>query len=1008
VMTTTTAQMVGALRSDGTGQIRIRYNDAQAHQVEAIQAVIDLFQDIPHQDTGFMTGAGAVVNLPGQSLVDYQDEIDQRFTDVQLANRTGGGGMFRTVDYTMSSGLEGMLARPVEVPHFSVEMETGTGKTYVYLRTIYALRQQNGFGKFVIVVPSVAIYEGVKSAFQSMQAHLAGLYGNETTNLIEFDSDNLSCLRAFETTQTCDILLMTIDSFNKKNNRVYRPTDKLPGGRLPIHYIQSVQPIVILDEPQNMESQLAQSAIHTLNPLCVLRYSATHRNAVNVVYQLRPFDALRRGLVKQVHVLGVVNGAALNNPRPFLVDVRQEGRRMVSAGVNVPYLIDGEMSRRVIEVKLNDDLYTKSGRFEELRHGWNVVDFGRDEQGKFIRFANGEILRSGGSADPAVREALFRQQIRETLESHVRRQHALKHQGIKVLSLFFVDRVASYRGDQAIVRTLFAEEFMRIRARVAEWRDLTAEDVSAAYFSKDKQGRDVDVDKQEDLKEEYRLIMRDKERMLSFAERKCVIFAHSALKEGWDNPNVFQICTLRETQSEMRKRQEIGRGLRICVNQDGERVFGDEINILTVVANASYEEFVRDLQTELHEDGVIDPPPPPVDATKARIARRSLSADEEQHLRAFWQKAARRVTAQLHVDEEQLVQEGISRLNRTEFPEVTIDRTQGKFMMMRLRATLREVDGYGATFELERHASRVDADATEVRRITLNKSLAGQVVDAPELRQRVIKQIDMAQQKVHLSTKEVVRVGESLELFQRGIVKTSTEQAQQVVEIRYPIIDFPKRVGDELQLSRRMVERLFTGLSVDRQEVFLRNPEGFTNRFIDTMRDVIRAHVVQRVTFVAHDDVMASMDELLAPEMQAAQREVIATHQRALYVQTQYDSNEELKFIRQLEENGDVVLFFKFPPKYKLDFPEIIGNYNPDWGVIRRPVHGQTQMYLVRETKGTAELEKLRFSREKYVILTAYRCFKELNLDYRVVVGDDFDWWLSKQDAGIQRAFLGD
>jgi len=982
--------------------IRFVYDDAQSHQLDAIDTIVDLFADIPSQESGFMTQSGAVGNLPGTALREYDSDLSQRYGDA-LARNGLPRTMYPEVEFTTSSGFASFLPQPVDVPHFSIEMETGTGKTYVYLRTIYALRKRYGFGKYVIVVPSVAIYEGVRAAFQSMRGHLAALYGNEVTRLIEFDSDKLSDLREYESNQSCDILLMTVDSFNKQNNRIYRMTDKLPGGRYPISYIQSVQPIVILDEPQNMESELAQQAIHTLNPLCVLRFSATHRDPRNLVYRLTPFDALRLGLVKQVHVLGLVNDSTGNAADPVLRGINRTNRTLKSASLEIPYLLNGTLNRRVIEARVGEDLYARSSRFDPL-NGWRVSDFGSDANGDYVSFTNGTVLRGGGSMDPALRRELFRQQIRQTILTHIERQALLRAQGIKVLSLFFIDRVASYRGsgDDAIVKNLFAEEFSQIRATVPEWATIEPEAVSAAYFAKDKSGAYADIDKQDQLKAEYALIMTEKEKLLSFDEPRCFVFAHSALREGWDNPNVFQICTLRETQSEMRKRQEIGRGLRICVDQSGNRVFDEDVNILTVIANASYESFCADLQNEFREEGPgIDPPPVPVNAANATIQRRPLVAKEADLLAQFWGQVAKRVTPQIHVDEMTLLREGKERLATTDFPMVHITRSEGRFVMHEVTLRLVAIKGYIVDFDIERVGSRVDDRVTERVSVHLDKPIVSVRIDIPELRGRVVTRIDARNELVQLSTGEEIYLDGSLTFKQRGVVQATEPGQREAVTVHYPIIDFPARVGSELQLSRAMIRDLFESIPLAQRERFLTNPEGFTSTFIETMRDVLRAHIVPRIRFTVHDDLIRTLDEVLPASMTAKQRELVKTPERALYPQTQKDSEEEHRFIEQLESDDEVILYFKFPLKYKIDFPEIIGNYNPDWAVIRRGPRNTSEVFLVRETKGTDDLSKLRFAHEKHVIGTAYRCFREMGIDYRVVRGTNAQWYQPHRDGGV-------
>ena len=988
--------------------MRFVYDDRQSHQISAIESIVELLQDVPRQDSGFALPTGAVANLPEEQLQDYAAELSERMAEIQKRNnvvdpRSAGQFLRPEVEFLTSSGLNAHVMPPnaptVTVPHFSIEMETGTGKTYVYLRTIYALRQTYGFGKFVIVVPSIAIYEGVKAAFNSMRVHLQQLYNNERCNLIEYDGEKLSKLREYETQRTCDILLMTVDSFNKCSNLIFKSSEKLPGGRLPINYIQSVQPVVILDEPQNMESDTAQKAIHTLNPLCVLRYSATHRNAINVMYQLRPFDALRMGLVKRVQVIGLTSASTQNDTQPMLLGVTYSStKKPTSARVEYPVIESGIVKRKAAEFRLGQDVYAQASKQPIVADGWRINDFGKRDGREFVSFQNGQVLYVSSVADVQVRREIFRQQIHATIDMHIRRQAVLEAQGIKVLSLFFIDKVASYRGndDEALVRTIFAQEFARLQDRYARWRGLSAENVSAAYFAADKSGALTDDEKKMELKREYQLIMHDKENMLSFAEPKCFIIAHSALKEGWDNPNVFQICTLRETQSELRKRQEIGRGLRICVNQSGERVFGDDVNILTVVANESYELFVQRLQTEMDREGLS--PDVVRELTPQQVMkpinRRTLSARDAQYFDQFWAKAARRITANIRIDDVALLREGQERLRNTEFPEPRIVLTKGEVTMARVMVTLNHIDGYGATISLKQFSSRQTDDIASDVRVTLGQPLVSTSIDLPELRMRTIEKIDSMQQMVLLSTGESLYVGVTVELFHGGVFKPLRHEEKQVVsDVRYPIIDFPKRVGDELQLSHHMIRELFAAIPLGQRVLFFQNPEGFTSTFLDVMRDVLRAHVVQRLSFTVHDDLIGTITDWFPATVEAVQKKLVDTSQRSVYDKTPIDSGVEERFVAMLEGDDEVLFYFKFPHKYKLDFPEVIGNYNPDWAVVRRGPRNEPELYLVRETKGSENIENLRFVHEKHKIRAAYRCFAELGLDYRVVSDTTNEWW---------------
>ncbi|MEN4099938.1 MAG: DEAD/DEAH box helicase family protein, partial [Anaerolineaceae bacterium] len=433
--------------------------------------------------------------------------------------------------------LEGTGFESWRYPSFTIEMETGTGKTYVYLRTIHELRKRYGFSKFIVVVPSIAIYEGMIKNFKITRDHFAALFGNETINLVEYDGSRLSQLRSFATSTFVEILVITLDSFNKLSNVIFKPSEKLPGERLPYQYIQETRPILILDEPQNMESEKAQEALRTLHPLFALRYSATHRTNPNLVYRLTPFDAYRLNLVKKIQVYGVTERENFNQPFLALQKVVVEGG--LKATVRTYVEDHGRLREAELLLKHGDDLHAKTQR-DEHKGGYKVVEINAAE--KFIEFENGLRLWLNETIGPS-RPEIFRAQIRKTLEQHMEMQQRLERKAVKVLSLFFIDRVANYTARDGLIRRIFDEEFERLKRQYPFYAEQKAEEVRSAYFarSKPKKGEvegealDTESRNQEERDAEkaaFELIMRDKERLLSFDEKTCFIFAHSALKEG--------------------------------------------------------------------------------------------------------------------------------------------------------------------------------------------------------------------------------------------------------------------------------------------------------------------------------------------------------------------------------------------------------------------------------------------------------------------------------------------
>lgn len=577
--------------------MKLTFESNLSYQQEAIQSVVGLFEGQNADDSGYsyiLNEADVFCSIDGiaNRLMLSESQILENLQKIQSDN-----------GLPVSDTLDGM--------HFSVEMETGTGKTYVYLRTIYELNRKYGFKKFVIVVPSIAIREGVLKNLQITHEHFQSIYDNIPIRYYVYDSGRISSLRGFATGDNIEILVINIDAFAKDENIINRPNDKL-NGQEPIRFIQSVNPIVIVDEPQNMESEKRGAAIRNLNPLCTLRYSATHRNKYNLVYSLNPVKAYDLGLVKQIEVDSVLEENSLNGAFVALESITPT-KTKVTAKLTIDRNTKDGVRKKTFSVKTGDDLYPLSNEREIYRNGYIVEEI--DASNGCVVFTNGETLYVGERHDD-LNDDVMRFQMRRTIEEHLRKELRLNKQGIKVLSLFFIDRVANYRfyDEQGnMVAGKFAKWFEEIYSELIaqpQFQSLNIfpiEQIHNGYFSQDKKGhvKDTNGETQAD-NDTYNLIMRDKEQLLDMNNPLRFVFSHTALREGWDNPNVFQICTLNETKSEMKKRQEIGRGLRLAVNQDGVRVRDKNSNRLTVIANESYNDFAKALQTELHDDCGVD------------------------------------------------------------------------------------------------------------------------------------------------------------------------------------------------------------------------------------------------------------------------------------------------------------------------------------------------------------------------------------------------------------------
>ena len=644
--------------------MKLTFEPNLEYQQEAIGAVVGLFEGQTLEDSDYRYGMREegqfdFINGVGNHLALTDEQILANLQKVQEQN-----------EVPVSESLDGM--------HFSVEMETGTGKTYVYLRTIYELNNRYGFKKFVIVVPSVPIREGVLKNLQITHEHFQTLYDNIPVNYKVYDRNRISQMRGFAASDNIEILVINIDAFAKDENVINKPNDKL-NGQEPIKFIQSTCPIVIVDEPQNMESEKRSAAIANLNPLCTLRYSATHRNRYNLIYSLNPVKAYDMGLVKQIEVDSVLEENSQNNAFVELTAITAT-KTKITAKITIDVNDKDGVKRKSVAVKVGDDLYNLSNNREIYRNGFIVE--GIDASNGFVSFSNNEVLCQG-QQQGGLNDEIMKFQIRRTIEEHLNKELKLNKQGIKVLSLFFIDRVANYRSYDA--------QGMPVEGKFAVWfeeiyNELIAkpiyqslnkypiEKIHNGYFSQDKKGRLKDTSGETQADDNtYNLIMKDKEVLLDINNPLRFIFSHTALREGWDNPNVFQICTLNETKSEMKKRQEIGRGLRLAVNQDGVRIYDKNINRLTVVANEAYNDFAKALQSELKEDcGVyfgnrIKP-------KRDRIAvtyRKGFEADPM--FLAIWEKLKTKTTYRVRYDTEELIRnagQAIKNLPKIEKPSV--------------------------------------------------------------------------------------------------------------------------------------------------------------------------------------------------------------------------------------------------------------------------------------------------------------------------------------------------
>ena len=717
--------------------MELRFDANQEHQLTAIDAIVDLLEGQPYIDGTPQSALGLTPVIDNRLDLDDQTVL-ANLRKVQELNQI-----------TPVERLESPPHLPQEITrvegkanlhyhNFSVEMETGTGKTYVYIRTALELFKKYGFRKFIIVVPSIAIREGVLKTFKITKKLLSEQYDNLPYSFFLYDSQNMSQVREFVFSDSLAFMVLTIDAFNKPDINIIRQSTDRFQGDIPIYLIQAVRPILILDEPQTkMEGHRNILALGELCPLMALRYSATHRQLHNLVYRLTPFEAYHQHLVKQVEVSEVVETNDFNLP---FIEVKKLN---MTSGKPTTTLAVHKWTRTgvkagTVTVKPRDNLFTKTGLHEPYR---DCVVTGIQYGAASFAFGNAPLtLREGQSTDED-RDEIHAAQIRNAIDIHFKKQTALEARNLKlkVLTLFFIDRVANYQDNGKLSR-MFDKAFDELKHTSRLFRNRQPEDCRAAYFAKRRSaGKDVWDDSssgtaQKD-REAYDLIMRDKERLLSFDEPVSFIFSHSALNEGWDNPNVFQICTLRDVLAPIARRQQIGRGVRLPVNQDGERVQDEHVNVLTVIANESFSAFVRAYQQELDlVYGSRDAAPMPHNRRERTTIRRTKAFELSPDFKTLWDKIKERTRYAVTVSTDRVIQDVVDRLAQDpsiSAPQIAV-RTHG----------IQFTDDH----QLEGHL--VAAQSTALQRS----------LDLPDITRRIASLLATKQPPVSLSRRTILEI----------------------------------------------------------------------------------------------------------------------------------------------------------------------------------------------------------------------------------------------------------
>lgn len=1006
-------------------KLEFKFSSGQAHQLEAIEATCSLFRD--QRFSG------------GLFSIDSDLSNEQAFNDVALGHsnelRLAPGRLLENLHAVQEENClpPSSVLTDGRLRDFTIEMETGTGKTYVYIRTIYELNKRYGLTKFLIVVPSVAIREGVLKSFQTMRSHFDSLYDHVPLEYFVYDSKDMGQVGSFATSSSIQVMIINIDAFNKgleedgtakDGNLFHRRSEKLIGGYSPQELVSACNPVVIIDEPQSVDNtRQAKSAIRSLHPLFVLRYSATHKQPYNMIYRLTPVDAFERQLVKSICVDSVTTQTNLNGAyirldsvksSPFsaklTIDVRQR---------------DGSQKRKSVTVKPDSDLFIESGENTDYQAGWIISNIETRPDEEFVEFQNGTQLGLRETIGDVNVEIIKRAQIRRTIDDHLARQFNLWKRGVKVLSLFFIDRVDRYRIYEPEVHSglyaqIFEDEYAsalvsnapRPIARAAGLSQGTwvecykaigaplVEDpraVHQGYFAQDKKGKFKDSKGKAGTRDDegaFELIMQKKETLVSFPDgtdpdtNVSFIFSHSALKEGWDNPNVFQICTLVETKDPLSKRQKIGRGLRLCVNQEGERLHDPEANILTVIANESYDDFANGLQREFEENnfkfGIITP------ETFTRVTIKTSGGGEEllgyskskllfDYLRQanlIDKKGA--ISPELKssvVNGSLILPEQFSQA-KGEIEEIILHKSQ----KLQVRNKQDEV-----TVEIVDEVIEDDAFQELWNRIRQRTRFTVNI-DSEQLIQKAIAFInDMPRIDPPVVTSERA----TLTVDDSGVTTTATATSTIAVTgtISYDLPDPIAELQDAVGLTRKTLKAILEGCS------------RFTDFTIDPA--TFLSQVARKIHSAKSDLMSEGITYELLPESEWYTKEVLLAFNgfsafldqnawkprsigKSLYSYVVYDSaGVERRFADALDKHEEVLVYTKLPPSFTIDTP--LGSYNPDWAYVEEN-NGERRLYFVIETKGGTGGDAAMRPSEKLKTDCARKHFAALD------VGKDFQF----------------
>lgn len=977
--------------------MELQFNPNLKYQEEAVKSVTDLFKGQNEMKAYFtVTGQEGLFDKGqgiGNKLELSKGDILENLRKVQSFHKLGLSNSLKDLD-------------------FNIEMETGTGKTYVYLRTIFELNKKYGFTKFIIVVPSIAIKEGVYKTLDITKNHFKELYDNILYDYFVYDSSKLEQVRNFAVNNNIQIMIINIDAFNKgfkdkskttgqigKANIIHRENDRLSGYK-PIDLISQTNPIVIIDEPQSsVSTDTAKEAISSLNPLFTLRYSATHREIQNLIYKLDAVDAYEKHLVKEIEVASIQSQDYHNEAYMKLISTNNKSSP-ITAKIEVDVMQNGKISRKEVKVKKGDDLVDITKR--DIYQGYTVDEIYCEDGSEFVSFTQkGDILRKDISSGDLDDIYIKRAQISKTIEEHLNKQLSLKKKEIKVLSLFFIDKVANYRQydeegnpTKGIYAQIFEEEYEKLIKR-PKYRDLNpgipVEEVHNGYFSADKKGKIKDTKGNTNADDDtYNLIMKDKEELLSFHSNLQFIFSHSALREGWDNPNVFQICTLNETSSNIKKRQEIGRGLRLCVNQKGERIKDNSSNILTIMANESYEEFAKSLQIEMEKDqgikfGIIEKNM--FSHIKMKNNKGELKPINTQGSLEIFKhfkkmnyingKGKVQEALKIAIHEGNVsVPEGFEPI-KNEIVELTKERTRKP--EVRDATKKRKV-------KVNKHVFLGD-DFKEFWKKINRKTTFSVDYDSDELIRNCVKTLD---EEMNVKPPKLIYTKSGLTIDAAGVKAEKNGRITTVSAEEYEIAlpDIVTYLQNETDLTRRTIVAILKQTNTLNQ--FKINPQSYMESALKIIKKELNKLIFDGIKYKKLDEFY-SQEEFEKDEIIGyLGKNLVKSDDKSVYDYILCDSKVEMKFAKNLENDPEVKLYTKLPYWFKINTP--IGGYNPDWAILCEDDEGNENMYFVIETKGNVDSDTRRITEENK-IKCGKKHFEALDTGVDFEVADSYEFF---------------